>query len=450
MNYLIKGASAIFCHDAAASDIRIQQGYIIEIGRQLAQLPGETCIQARDCVIYPGLVNTHHHIAQSILKGIPAGLNQPLGEWLASVPYRFWPHITPDIMYAAACLGFSELLRSGTTTCADHHYLYHATTSPELEAAVWQAADDVGIRLVLCRGGATRQGSHKGMRSNPVEPESIAQCLARLDLSRSRYHQSGGDAMRKLVVAPTSLVHSSSPADLRLLAEFARSHGLKMHSHLLEVSFDEVQAQQTYQMSAVDYAESCHWLGEDVWFAHLVQANERDIATLAGSRTGIAHCPTSNSRLGSGIAPVIRMAQAGMPVSIGVDGSASSESGSMIQELNLTWLLHRAQQGAEATSLETVLKWGTEDGARLLGLDKVGKLAVGYAADLVIYDLRAPRFSGCHSPLLAPILCGEPVDIRYTFVHGRPVVKNGAPQLDPHRLASQARKAIKALLSRSA
>ncbi len=419
MNYLIKSANSVFSSKQDVQDIRIQNGVITELGQNLHAKESETLVDASNCVVYPGMVNTHHHIAQSILKGIPAGINHGLGEWLASVPYRYWPQITPEIMYSAAKLGFYELLRSGATTCADHHYLYHSNSSQELEDVLWQAADEIGIRLVLCRGGATVKGTHKGLAKAGVLPESTEQMFSRLDRTRSRYHQEGGAAMRKLVVAPTTIAHSATPVDLRLIAEYARSHKLRMHSHLLEVDFDNEQTLAKYGMSAVEFAQSCDWLGEDVWFAHLVQANEKDIQLLAETNTGIAHCPTSNCRLGSGIAPVIDMAKAGMPISLGVDGSASAESGSMLQELNLTWLLHRAHHGANATSLEEVLRWGTKGGADILGLTNVGEIEEGCAADLVLYDLNQPRLSGCHSSLMAPIMCGEPAYVKTSFVNGR-------------------------------
>lgn len=451
MNYLIQNATAIYSPDFPdATDLRIRGGRIAELGRDLPPLPDEqeTRVDARGCVIWPGLVNTHHHLAQSIMKGIPEGINQALGDWLSSVPFRFWPRVTPELMYHAARLGLYELLRSGTTTCADHHYLYHRTTTAELEEAVWQAADELGIRLVLCRGSATEQGTHEGMIRHRIEPETVDQVLDRLEETRRRHHQPGPDAMKKLVVAPTSLIHSSSPEGLRIQAQWAREHGLKLHSHLLEVEADEIQARRRYGMSAIDYAESCDWLGEDVWFAHLVHCDEHAINRLAATGTAIAHCPTSNCRLGSGIAPVTRMEHLGVPVSLGVDGSASAESGSMLQELNLAWLLHRAVHGPEATRLEQVLEWGSGNGARLLGLDDTGVLAPGKAADLVLYDVDQPRFAGVHIPLLAPLMCGEPVQVRDSFIRGRRVVENGrVAGLDPVELTLSVQDAVSRLLT---
>lgn len=452
MPYLIRNAVAVFSEQHPdATDIRIRDGRITEMGRQLlpADDPEESVIEARGCVIYPGLVNTHHHLAQSILKGIPEGLNQGLGEWLASVPYRFWPQISPELMYYAARLGLYEILRSGTTTCADHHYLYHHDTPPEMEDAVWRAAEELGIRLVLCRGNAVETGSHKGMARHGIEPETLDQIFERMDRTLDRYHQPEPDAMRRLVVAPTSLIHSSTPEALREQVAYARRHGLRLHSHLLEVAFDEIQAQEKYNLHAIDYAEQCGFVGSDVWFAHLVQSDNHVIDRLAATGTGIAHCPTSNCRLGSGVAPVVKMASQGVPISIGVDGSASSESGSLLQELNLAWLIHRAMHGPDATELSEVLHWGSRDGARLLGLEQTGELAVGKLADLALYDIDQPRFAGVHTPLMAPLMCGEPATVKHSFVNGKPVVEDGCVKgLDERQLVAEVRQGVRTLLQR--
>ncbi len=443
--YLIQNLSAMPTTAGSANSIRIQDGVITALGEDLPLEDGETAIDGRHCVAYPGFVNTHHHLAQSVLKGIPEGRQVPLGEWLAQVPYRYWPKITPEDMYVAAKVGFYELLRSGVATCADQHYLYHAGTSPELEDAVWQAAEELGIRFALCRGATTTTGSHRGMQGNRIQPETLDMALSRMEASRQRYHDGSELSMRRLVVAPTSLVHTSPKDDLLAFGEFAKANGLKRHSHLLEVSYDEQVAQTQHGMSAVDYAESCGWLGEDVWFAHLVKADRPAIEKLAQSGTRIAHCPTSNSRLGSGIAPVIEMAQAGMKITLGVDGSASSEGGSMLQEMNLAWLLHRTQHGADATSPEGVMGWATENGADLLGF-KTGQLAVGYGADIVLYRLDNPRLAGIHQSEWAPVMAGEPCEIHTSLVNGKPVVQDGRVLgVDEQQLAQDAMAVVQRL-----
>lgn len=452
MYFLIKHARAVYTPDnqSRITDIRIRDGLISELGSDLSPAADETVIDASGCVVWPGMVNTHHHLFQSVLKGIPEGLNHGLDDWLASVPFRFWPSISPELMYHSARLGLYELLRSGATACADHHYLYHADSSSEVEDAVWQAADELGIRLVLCRGSTTTKGSHRGMKNATIQPESIDQIINRMEASRSRYHQDGDMAMRKLVMAPTSFIHSSTEDDLKACAEYARQHGLKLHSHLLEVEFDEIAAQKNFGMRAIDYAEKCNWLGNDVWFAHLVWSDDYVIKKLAESGTGIAHCPTSNCRLGSGIAPALDMQAAGMKITLGVDGSASAESGSMIQEANMAWLIHRAaKKNAEATTAGMTIDWATKNGAELLGLTGTGEIKVGKAADIVLYNTDKPRFAGVHAQLEAPLLCGEPVEIKYSFIQGKPVVENGCVKgLDEAELVANVQQGVAELLAK--
>lgn len=406
-------------------DVLVSGHRISMIAPRLTPAADADVLDARGLLVLPGLVNTHHHIAQSLLKAIPGSLNLGLNDWLGAVPYRYWPHYTPDCLYAAARIGFSELLAAGCTTCADHHYLYHRDTSAELEAALLQAAGEVGIRLVLCRGIATTTGSHRGMAAAKLQAEPLDLCLARIQDLIARHHDASPAAMTRIAVAPTSLVHTCAEAHLPLLAEFARSQQLLMHSHLLEVAYDESVCRQQHGISAVDYAERNGWLGDDVWFAHLVQADAAGVAKLGATRTGLAHCPNSNARLGSGIAPVPALAAAGARISIGVDGSAAAECGSIVNELWLAWLLHRTVGGAAATDAGTVLHWATAGGAQLLGFDDAGVLAPGKLADLVLYSLDEPRFLGLWQPELAPVVCGEPIKAQHVMVNGRWRLRDG-------------------------
>lgn len=422
-------------------DLHVRGNRIASIAPTLPEVPGATELDATGLLLWPGLVNTHHHLVQSILKGVPAALQSDLNDWLPRVPFAAWPFVTAETVYTAARIGFAELLRAGCTTCADHHYLYDGTAlSMEREAALLQAAREVGIRFVLCRGGATTTGTHKGVAKSSDLVESLDVQLARLDGTRAAWHDPAPDSMTRLVVAPTSLVHTSDPQHLRLLAGYAREYGLRMHSHLLEVGHDEDMAQAVHGMSAIAYAESVEWLGEDVWFAHLVKADEAGVARLGRTRTGIAHCPVSNCRLGSGVASLPAMQAAGVQIGIGVDGSASAESGSMVNELMLAWLLHRAGGGPSATSADEVMHWATAGGGALLGLN-VGQLVEGACADLCLYRLNEPRFYGLWSPALAPVLCGEPIVAERVMVNGRWVVDSGrAIGIDMAQLADSARR----------
>lgn len=421
-------------------DVHVLGNRLQRIAAQLPPVAGATELDANGLLLWPGLVNTHHHLVQSILKGVPSALQADLNGWLPLVPFAAWPHVTPETVYAAALIGFAELLRAGCTTCADHHYLYDdSDLAMEREAALLQAASECGIRFVLCRGGATQAGTHKGLSGSARLTEPLPLMIDRLEETFARSHDPAPDAMTRLVVAPTSIVHTSTPTDLRALADFARARGLKRHSHLLEVPYDEAISRAHHGLSAVDYAESVGWLGEDVWFAHLVHANAAAIARLGATRTGIAHCPVSNCRLGSGIAPLPDMSEHGMQLSLGVDGSASAESGSLVNEMMQAWLVHRAVRGADATRALEVMHWATAGGADLLGLD-AGRLRAGAVADLVLYRIDEPRFFGLWLPALAPVLCGEPIIAERVMVNGRWVVESGhVTGIDQPLLAEQAR-----------
>ncbi|MEM9743840.1 MAG: amidohydrolase family protein [Pseudomonadota bacterium] len=429
-------------------DLLIEGSNIAAVGHNLVVPAGAQRLDLTGKLLWPGLVNTHHHLAQTLLKGVPAALSAPLADWLPAVPYTAWPLIDADALYAAARLGLYELLRAGCTTCADHHYLYAATTSEEIEAALWQAADDLGMRLVLCRGGAVQSKSHPGMRRSMLQPESQTQWLERLEATVRKHHDPAPDARERVVVAPTSLVHGAPPALMRELGDFARRHKLRRHSHLLEVAADNEAAMALHGFDALDYADEIGWLEDDVWYAHLVHLKPEDLPRLARRGVGLAHCPTSNCRLGSGIAPAPALDAAGANVSLGVDGAASAEPATPLSEMSLAWLLHRAIGGSAATDAHQIAHWATAGGARVLGLN-TGRLAAGCAADLAIYDLEQPRLAGLWAPELAPVLCGEPLSACDVMVHGRWVLRDGAlPGTDTNVLHQDAARARKRLQQR--
>ena len=434
---------------AGAVDIRIAGGRIAEMGADLMPRPGERVIDASDCIVYPGWINTHHHLFQNLLKAVPEGMNQDLQGWLASVPYPRLPLFTPELMRTAARLGMAELLLSGATTCADHHYLYHAGGGTESGDMLFDVADEFGMRFVLCRGGAIESASsHPGFSKTALQPETLDQMLADIERLKHRYHDDAPDAMRRVVVAPTTPTFSLPPALLVELARAARGMHLRMHTHLSETDNYVRFCRENYNCLPVEFVAEHEWLGPDVWFAHLVHLQPSEIRMLAQTGSGIAHCPVSNSRLGSGIAPVPQLAAAGVPVSLGVDGVASNESGSMTGEVNTAWLIHRAAQGASATTAEDVIHWATAGGARVLGLSEVGTLQVGQAADLVLYDINHPRFYGFHDPALAPVVAGEPIAVRTSIIGGRVVVDEGVVcGLDVARIRAEARQGVADLMA---
>lgn len=446
--FLIKGASDVLTGmqgpDArgGAVDIRVHSGYIQEVAPNLKPTPGETLIDASNCVVYPGWVNTHHHLFQSVMKGIPAGINEPLFGWLASVPYPRLSRITDADIEAGALVGLAELLLSGTTTCADHHYVYSGGAGKAMADVLFATAERLGIRFALCRGGATEPSRHPSYAKTMV-PETLEAMLADIEHLVSRYHQPADDAMRRVVLAPTTPTFSVSPDNLRELARSARAMGIRLHSHLSETTDYVGYCREVHNTTPVEFCRQHEWLGPDVWFAHMVHVADEELPLLAETGTGVAHCPQSNCRLGSGVARIPDMAKLGIPISLAVDGAASNEAADMIQEAHTAWLVHRAVGGADATTVEDVVHWGTRGGAEVLGLPSLGYVAPGYAADLVVYPLDQLRYAGLHDPGIGPVVAGGSVFPRHVFVQGRPVVENGIiPGLDLEEVRAKAAAAV--------
>jgi cytosine/adenosine deaminase-related metal-dependent hydrolase len=445
---LIRHASAILTGDSglqarsSATDIRIQGDRISEMGR-LTPRAGEDLVDATDCVIYPGFVNTHHHLFQSMLKGVPAGLNDSLFRWLQAVPHRFGPYLGEEDLEIAATIGIAELLLSGCTTVADHHYLYGTQMGHDPSETLFKVAERLGIRLVLLRGGATMGRSfatHEG-RPMPIQPVDVF--LREVEHSARQFHDPSPQAMRKVVMAPTTPFYSCRPDELVEMARAARSWGLRLHSHLSETSDYVHFARDVLKSRPVDWCAEHEWIGPDVSFAHMVHLDDQEIKLCGQTQTAIAHCPQSNGRLGSGVARVQELEAAGATVSVGVDGAASNEAADMISELHAAWLIHRAVKGADSLPVETLVHWGSANGAKTLGLDQVGRLAPGLQADLVLYDMNHPRYAGNHDPATALITAGGAAHVRQAWVAGQTVVKDGQiPGLDWAELAARARLGV--------
>lgn len=464
---LVRNAQAILTGergDAArttATDIRVAGGVITGMGRGLAAAPGERVLDATDCVIYPGWVNTHHHLFQSLLKGVPSGINATLTPWLKSVPYAHRGGFDEATMRLAARIGLVELLLSGCTTVGDHHYIYYPGMSFDPSAALFEEAGRLGQRFMLLRGGATQTRDAEVGAPAHLRPESLDQMLGSVQSDVNRWHVRGPRAMTRVAMSPTTVTISIRTQEAREIARAARKLGIPLHSHLSEtVSYMEHCA-ATFDCLPVEYAERVEWLGPDVWFAHLVHLTERERRLLAETGTGMAHCPQSNGRLGSGVAPAPDLARRGSPVSIGVDGAASNEAADMISEVHQCWLMHRAHAGAATTprqggggeagaadtvTVEDVVHWGTAGGARIMGFEGVGTLAVGEAADFAVYDLAEPRYMGLHDPALGPVVSGGRPSLRWLLCNGRVVVEHDSiPGLDLAEMRAQAREAVQRL-----
>jgi len=445
---LIRGAEGIFTGlpgeaMRAVGAIRIRDGRIAAIGA-LEPAPGERVIDAAGCVIYPGLVSTHHHLFQSILKGVRAGINLPLMGWLRSVPHGYWHKIDEEGLHTAARIGLVELLLSGTTTAADHHYVFSDTYRFDPADVIFEVARDLGLRLVFCRGGATMSRPVEGSDAIPIPVEPLDAMIKSIAACAQRFHDPSPASLRRVVFAPTTPSWSVKPDELKVIAAAARSQGLRLHTHLSETD-DYVQfCLARFGKRPIHWIAEHDWLGPDVWFAHLVHVDAEETALLVETGTGMAHCPQSNCRLGSGIAPADRMAAQGGLVSLAVDGAASNESADMISEMNSAWHTHRAAKGASATTVEEVVRWATVNGARVLGFDDIGVLAPGKLADIAVFDLSSPRYFGLHDALAGPVVGAGAADLRLLMVGGRIVVENGAiPGIDIEKLRRDAADVVK-------
>ena len=468
--YLIKNAYAILTGlsgDAArssATDIRIRDGKISALG-QLSPEPEDIIVDAKDCVIYPAWVNTHHHLFQSLLKGEPQGLNQSLTSWLASTPYRFRGAFDEATFRIAVRIGLIELLRSGCATVADHHYLYWPNMPFDGASILFEEAEKLGMRFVLCRGGATQTRGLESELPQALRAEKFEDYMLDVERLVRQYHQPERNAMRKIVMAPTSSLHSTTAQQFRESAKFARQLGIGLHSHLSETVDYLDAAKHKFAMTPVQFCAEHDWVGSDVWFAHLVKLLPEEIKILGQTHTGIAHCPQSNARLGSGIADLVALEYAGMTISIGVDGAASNEAADMLSETHAAWLMQRARKGmlavpqydgglfeggADAATIEDIVRWGTAGGAKVLGLDQVGTIEVGQQADFVLYQLDDPRYFGLHDIAIGPIASGGRAHIKAMFIAGKMVVQEDQiPDVDMKELAWQARQAVQLLQQRT-
>ena len=464
---LIRNAHAVMtgqrgaAERSAASDLRIADGVITEMGHGLAPQPRERVLDASDCVIYPGWVNTHHHLFQSLLKAAPAGIDLTLGPWLQAVPYRHRGAFNhEERLRLAVRIGLVELLLSGCTTVADHHYLYHPDLAYDPSALLFEEADKLGLRFMLLRGGATVTRTLMAGDPTQMKPETLDAMVGDVERTVARFHQRGPRARRRVAFAPTTVNVSLRTDELKLVARAARRMGIPMHTHMSESVATIEHCREAFGCQPIAYLAEHEWLGPDVSLAHAVHLSEREMKMLGDSGTGIAHCPQSNARLADGIAAAPQLDRLGALLSLGVDGAASNEAADMLSEVHFCWLVHRAlagarsrarpdgvgEHGAGETTVGTVIHWATAGGARLLGFDGVGTLEVGQAADLAVYDLDAPRYFGLHDPAVGPVTCAGRPRLKWLLADGRIVVEDDAiPGVNVAKLCAQARFEVRRL-----
>ena len=409
------------------------RGGVIEAVGSSADLPdnADIVLDMQGHVVIPGMVNTHHHLFQNLTRAVPAAQNAPLFGWLQTL-YPIWSNIGPEHIYWSTALGLAELALSGCTTSSDHLYLY--PNGARLDDALGAAAD-VGVRFHGTRGSMSIGESEGGLPPDNLcapEPDILADCQRVIEA----HHNPERYAMQRIALAPCS-PFSVSMDLMRETARMARSYGVGMHTHLAENSEDIDYSLATFGMRPGDYIEAVEWTGDDVWHAHCAQLTAEEIRLFARTGTGVAHCPCSNMRLASGIAPVRAMLDAGMKVGLGVDGSASSDSGHRLNEARQTLLLPRVNQGGNAMSAREALATATRGGASVLGRDDIGMLAPGMAADIACFDRRSVDFAGSDWDMLASLLFCGPVKASHTIINGRIVVAEGQlASMDMDRLLS--------------
>ena len=397
-----------------------RDGVIEQVG-PTSSLPdnADQIIDMTGHVVIPGMVNTHHHLFQNLTRVVPPAQNAPLFGWLQTL-YPVWSHLGPEHIYWSTVLGLAELALSGCTTSSDHLYLY--PNGAKLDDSM-AAAADIGVRFHGTRGSMSIGESKGGLPPDNL-CEDEAAILADSQRVVEAFHNPARHAMQRVALAPCS-PFSVSMDLMRETADMARSLGVGLHTHLAENVEDIDYSLAQFGMRPGDYAEAVGWTGDDVWHAHCVQLDAAEIDLFARTGTGVAHCPCSNMRLASGIAPVRSMIDQGVKVGIGVDGSASNDSGHMLNEVRQAMLLQRVCKDGDTLNARQTLALATRGGAAVLGRDDIGILAPGYAADITAFDRRTIDFAGSDwDPLASLLFCG-PVKANHTVINGRHVVANG-------------------------
>lgn len=419
---LIANADVVVTMDGARrvfprGDILIRGGAIAGVGQGLVA-PGAERIEAGGCVVTPGLVNTHHHLYQTMTRAVPGGQDALLFGWLQTL-YPIWGRMGPDELRVSALTGLAELALSGCTLTSDHLYLF--PNGGRLDDTI-DAAREIGLRFHPTRGAMSIGESAGGLPPDALV-EGEGAILKDMERVVDRFHDPADGAMVRVGLAPCS-PFSVSRDLMREAAVLARAKGVMLHTHLAENDEDIAYSLANFGCRPGQYAEDLGWTGDDVWHAHCVKLDGSEIELFSRSLTGVAHCPCSNCRLGSGIAPVRAMRDAGVRVGLGVDGSASNDAGNLVAEARMAMLLQRVGNGADAMSAREALEIATLGGAQVLGRSDCGSLEPGKRADIAIWDMRGIEAAGAWDPVAALMLCG-PTRVRHLLVEGRQVVRDG-------------------------
>ena len=380
-------------------------------------------IDGKGKVVIPGLVNTHHHLYQTLTRCIPRVQDAELFDWLTTL-YEIWRELTPEAVYWSTLLGLAELMLTGCTTTTDMFYVFPKGASGEMIDQQFKAAEEIGMRFIPCRGSMSCGQSEGGL-----PPDDVVQCDDKIleDSERliKKYHDPHPLSMKRIVLGPCS-PFSVTPDLMKKTAELARKYNVRLHTHLAETKDEEKFCKEKFNKRPFELMESIDWVGEDVWFAHSIYVNKEEIRRMGKTKTGVAHCPVSNLRLGSGIAPVPDMLEAGVPVGLALDGSASNDTSDMLAEARTCMLVHRYKSGVTSMSTEETLRIATQGGAQVLGYKEIGTLEEGKAADLVMINMNQIPFAGAlHDPVGALVLAGANHIVDTTIINGEVVVWEG-------------------------
>ncbi len=423
---LIKNAKAIVTVDDA--DRILWNANILTNGNEIKYIGQENMdadhvIDAAGCFVYPGLVNTHHHLYQTFTRNLPQVQKMELFDWLVAL-YEIWRGLNDDCIYYSSLVGMGELLKYGCTACMDHHYVFPREGSHNFIDQQFRAAKDIGMRFVASRGSMSRGRSGGGLPPDDLV-QDIDAILKDSERLAHSYHNASRFSMSQLVLAPCS-PFSVTTELLKQSAVLARQLGIRLHTHLCETKDEEAYCLKTVGMRPLEYMESCGWTGKDVWFAHGIHFNDEELRVLAKTGTGVAHCPVSNMKLASGVCRIPDMLRLGVPVGLAVDGSASNDCSNLMAEIRAAYLLHRLYYNADAPTGYDLLKIATRGSAAVLGRNDIGSLEIGKAADLFMIDTSLLELVGAGSDpgcLLGTVGFSRPA--RMVMVNGRIVAENG-------------------------
>jgi len=430
---LVKNATVLATMDEARREIPdgaiFVRDQVIEAVGKTADLPAtaDEVLDLSDHVVIPGLVNTHHHFYQTLTRAVPGAQDKELFDWLVTL-YPIWARMTPEAIYVSAKIAAAELVLSGCTTASDHLYMF--PNGSKLDDEI-RGVQEIGMRFHASRGSMSLGRSKGGLPPDSVVEDEAA-ILKDCQRVIETFHDNSRYAMLRITVAPCS-PFSVTQDLMREAAKLARSYpGVRLHTHLAETQPDVQFSLQQFGLAPGDYAEDVGWLGADVWHAHCVHLSPDAVEKFGRTGTGVAHCPGSNSRLASGIAPIVDMLAHNVPVGLGVDGSASNDSSHLLNEARLAMLMQRVKGNPAALTARQALELGTLGGARVLGRDDIGAIKPGMAADFVAYDLNQIGFAGAlHDPVAALVFCTS-ANVNYSVINGRVVVREG--QLTPFEL----------------